>query len=671
MHALAGIISAAMLCCGIVAAQEEPLYKNPSAGVELRVGDLLKRMTLEEKIDMIGGYKDFYIAPNARLGIPMITMADGPLGVRNYGDATAFTAQIAVAASWDVGLMQQVGAAVGKEARAKGVHIMLAPAVNIYRIPVCGRNFEYLGEDPFLAGAMAAAYVRGVQSQGVVATVKHFAANNQERNRTTVSADMEERTLQEIYLPAFKAAVQEGGAGAVMTAYNLVNGAHCSQNEHLIRDILKGAWKFDGIVMSDWGSTWDGVAAANAGLDLEMPSGEFMTRQTLIPAVNDGKVKVSTIDDKVRRMLRVMFRMGFFDRPQQDPSLPRYSPESRLVALRAAREGSVLLKNRGDVLPLDRHRITSIAVIGPDAQPAVTGGGGSSQVKPFRAVSVLEGIVERAGDGVEVYYAKGLEQDLGRLFQQSVFSTGTESGLQGEYFSNMNLEGTPSFSRRDQRIEFDWGNGPADGFQKTKYSVRWTGTIHPPSDGVYDFVVRGDDGYRLYLDDRLVISAWRDQSATTESVGRKLKGGSDHRVRLEYYQNEGGAVISFGWGLSELQMDSSAVQRASRTDAAVVCVGFNAFTEGEGFDRSFTLSAEEEQLIRAVANVNPRTIVVLIAGGNVSMTGWIDAVAGVLHAWYPGQEGGTAIADIIFGDVNPSGKLPASFEKRWEDNPAY
>ncbi len=664
---ISGAMTIALFACGIVAAQDNPLYKSSSAGVEEHVGDLLKRMTLEEKIDMIGGYKDFFIRPNERLGIPMITMADGPLGVRNYGEATAFTAQIGVSASWDADLMHAEGVAVGKEARAKGVHIMLAPAVNIYRLPVCGRNFEYLGEDPYLAGRMAAAYVRGLQSQGVVATVKHFAANNQERNRTTTSADMDERTLQEIYLPAFKAAVQEGGAGAVMTSYNLVNGVHSSQNSHLIRDILKGEWKFDGIVMSDWGSTWDGVAAANAGLDLEMPSGAFMNRETLLPAIKEGKVKETTIDDKVRRMLRVMFRMGFFDRPQKDPNLPRYSPESRLVALRAAREGSVLLKNSGHVLPLDRSRIRSVIVLGPNAYPAVPGGGGSSQVKPFRSVSVIDGMIEVAGESVKVYYAQGFVQNLDRLVKEARYTSGTQPGLRGDYYTNMDLDGTPAMTRTDSGIDFVWNDGPAAGFQKTKYSVRWTGSIHPAADGPYDFVVRGDDGFRLYLDDKIIINAWRDQASTAEVARRMLKAG-EHRVRLEYYQNEGGADISLGWGPAGLELDTSAIARAAKSDAAVVCAGFNAATEGEGADRSFSLPSDQVELINAVAKVNPRTIVVLMAGGNVSTPGWLENVPCLLHAWYPGQEGGTAIAEIIFGEVNPSGKLPATFEKRWEDN---
>jgi beta-glucosidase len=482
---------------------------------------------------------------------------------------------------------------------------------------------------------------------------------------------MDERTLQEIYLPAFKAAVQEGGAGAVMTSYNLVNGVHSSQNEHLIKDILKGQWKFNGFVMSDWTSTYDAVAAVNAGLDLEMPSGTFMNQRNLLPAIKEGKVKESTIDDKIRRMLRVTFRFGFFDRPQEVPSLPLYSPESRLVALRAAREGIVLLKNKDHLLPLDRSKVKSIAVVGPNAHPAVTGGGGSSLVRPFRSVSVLDGMIQAAGNGVSVYYHKGLQTDMTTLFKKGKFFSGKEIGLRGEYFSNINLEGTPALTRIDERIDFNWDNGPAQGFSPTKYSVRWTGMIHADQEGLYGFIVRGDDGFKLFLDNQLIINQWRDQSATTETVQRLFRANSNHEVKLEYYQNEGRATISFGWGKIERYLDKGAVDLAARADAVVVCLGFNARTEGEGADRRFELTPEEQQLINEVAAVNPHTIVVLTAGGNVSMVNWIDHVGGLLHSWYPGQEGGTAIAEILFGDANPSGRLPVSFEKKWEDNACF
>ena len=658
-------------------AQNLEPYKDPKAPVEDRVRDLLSKMTLEEKVDMLGGVEGFYIRPSERLGIPKIKMADGPLGVRNYGKATAFPAGIAFAASWNKELTQRYGEAVGKEARSKGVHIMLSPGVNIYRAPMCGRNFEYYGEDPYLASRMVVAYINGVQSQGVVATVKHYAVNNQEYDRHTVSSDLDERTLREIYLPAFRAAVEEAHVGAVMNAYNLVNGVHCSQNEHLLKEILKGDWKFDGLVMSDWSSTYNGVAAANAGLDLEMPSGAYMNRDTLLPAIKSGKLNVATFDDKVRRMLRVMFRFGFFDREQLDPTLPLYNPDSRLVALQAAREGIVLLKNKGDILPLDRTKLRSIAVIGPTAHPAVTGGGGSSQVQPFRSVSFLDGIIAVSGEKIKVLYSPGVSNDIESLFRTSEFLSPSRTnelvrGLKGEYFTNRDLSGTAGITRIDRRIRFDWGeSAPASGMPPDDFSIRWTGKIRVDSDGEYQFFVQGDDGFRLFVNGQIIIDEWRDQGATLKEAKLSLKAGTLANVKLEYYDHTGNAQVSFGWSKVVLPRDAEAIKLAAQSDVAIICVGFNATTEGEGFDRNFALSKEQQELVKEVAKVNEKTIVVVTAGGNVGVSDWVDDVASLLHTWYPGQEGGTALAEILFGDVNPSGKLPATFEKRWEDNATF
>jgi len=664
------------VCAGDLAAQGT-LYKESSAPAETRVKDLLSRMTLEEKIDMLGGFEAFYIRPNERLGIPKVKMADGPLGVRNYGKATAFPAGIAFAAAWNKDLTRTYGEMIGREARSKGVHIMLSPGVNIYRAPMCGRNFEYYGEDPFLASRMTVAYIRGVQSQGVVATVKHYAANNEEYDRHTVSSDVDERTLREIYLPAFRAAVEEADVGALMTSYNLINGVHASQHQHLINEVLKGDWKFDGLVMSDWTSTYDGVAAANGGLDLEMPSGQHLNRDTLMPAIKAGNLTVATIDGKIERMLRIMFRFGFFDRPQLDESLPLYNPESRRVALQAAREGIVLLKNEGSLLPLDRGKVSSIAVIGPCAHPAVTGAGGSSKVEPFLSVSPLEGIIAAAGDRLKVFYSAGVDYDLETLFRQSQFyfiseKNETVRGLKAEFFANPDLTGAPSLTRTDKQVRFNWGESSASpGMPTDNFSARWTGKIRADVDGDYEFYVQGDDGFRLSLRNQVVIDEWHDQGATLKSAKVSLRGGEQVDLRLEYYEHSGDAEISLGWRRVSESKDSEALRLAAKADVAVVCVGFNPTTEGEGFDRPFELSKDQEEFLKSVASVNKKTIVVLIAGGNVAMSGWIDDVGGLLHAWYPGQEGGTAIGEILFGDVNPSGKLPATFEKKWEDNPTY
>src|SRR6266852_5275997 len=307
--------------------------------VEKRVDSILSKMTLAEKIEIIGGINDFYTRPIPRLGIPSLRMSDGPLGVHDYGLTTAYPAGIALAASWDTELAERFGTAMGKDARARGVHFILAPGMNIYRAPMNGRNFEYFGEDPFLASRIAVPVIKGIQSQRVIATAKHFAGNNSEFARTTLSSDIDERTLREIYLPAFEASVREAKVGAVMDAYNLVNGVYMTQNNHLNNEILKKEWGFDGILMSDWGATHDGVAAANGGLDLEMPSPTFMNNDTLLPALKEGKISQATLDDKVRRILRKAIEFGFFDQPQTDTDIPSYSQEGRQVRSEERRVG--------------------------------------------------------------------------------------------------------------------------------------------------------------------------------------------------------------------------------------------------------------------------------------------------------------------------------------------
>src|SRR5580698_414471 len=359
------------------------------ADVEKRVNSILSQMTLEEKIEIIGGIDDFYTRPIARLGIPALKMSDGPMGVHDYGLTTAYPAGIALAASWDVDLAQRFGTSMGEDARARGVNFILGPGMNIYRAPMNGRNFEYFGEDPFLASRMAVSVIEGIQGQRVIATAKHYAGNNSEFARMTLSSDIDERTLREIYLPAFEAAVKEAHTGAIMDSYNLINGIHATQQDWLNNQVAKKEWGFDGIIMSDWNASYDGVAEANGGLDLEMPSAKFMNEKALAPALEQGKVQNATLDDKVRRIVRTAVRFGFLDRPQQDDSISLASESSREVALQAAREGIVLLKNENSILPLNAKSTCTMAVIGPNASPAVTGGGGSSHVMPFEATSMM------------------------------------------------------------------------------------------------------------------------------------------------------------------------------------------------------------------------------------------------------------------------------------------
>lgn len=538
-----GFLALALLLAAPAAAQKTPGKAAPArSAFDVRADALVSQMTQDEKLDYIGGTRGFYVRAIPRLGIPEIKMSDGPMGVRNYGQTTAFPAGIDLAASWDTALVNRVGVAMGQDARARGVHIVLGPGMNIHRAPMNGRNFEYLGEDPFLAGRMAAAVTRGIQSQGVIATAKHYLGNNQEWNRHGMDSQIDERALREIYLPAFEAAVKDGHVGAIMDAYGLVNGVHMTENAYLNTQVLRKDWGFTGIVMSDWVATYDAVAAANGGLDLEMPSAVFMRRDSLAPAIQAGKVAQATIDEKVHRIVRTALEFGFMERPQLDPSFSLYNQQARQVALDEAIEGTVLLKNEG-LLPLDRTKLHTIAVIGPDAYPAVPGGGGSSRTTPFAAVSLLQGISNAVDPGVTVLYAPGV-----------------------------------------QRL-----------------------------------------------------------------------AGNDRNIPV----------------LSAEDALAQAADVAKRADVVVLAVGFEPATESEGHDRTFALPAGQDALINAVLAANKKVVVVLTAGGNVDMNAWIDQTPALLHAWYPGQEGGTALARILFGDVSPSGKLPISMEKRWEDNPTH
>ncbi len=421
---------------------------------------LLKQLSLEEKIDLLGGVDSFYIRAVPHIGLPPLKMADGPVGVRNYGPSTVFGG-IGLAATWDPALAQRIGAVIGEDARARGVHFMLGPGVNIYRAPLCGRNFEYFGEDPFLSARTAVAYIEGMQSQGVSATVKHFMGNNQEYDRHNMDSIIDERTMREIYLPVFEAAVKEAHVGSVMDSYNLTNGQHMTQNGYLNTDVAKKDWGFTGIMMSDWDSVYDGVAAANGGLDLEMPSGKFMNRATLLPAVKSGKVSEATIDDKVRRILRTAIQFGWLDREQTDLSIPKLNPQGRQVTLEAARSGMVLLKNDGNLLPLEKGKIHSIAVIGPDAYPAQPGGGGSAEAKPFTPVSYLEGVANYLGSGAKVFYERGLPtlDEIAKHTEFTTEATGGRPGLKTEFFTNGNSEWHPRHHPHRQARQLRTGAG--------------------------------------------------------------------------------------------------------------------------------------------------------------------------------------------------------------------
>ncbi|MGA9672707.1 MAG: glycoside hydrolase family 3 C-terminal domain-containing protein [Terracidiphilus sp.] len=553
-------------------------YKDASLSADKRVADLLNRMTLEEKATLLSGSGWMESAPIERLGIPAIKMADGPLGVRSWAGSsaitnsvnsplvkvqtTSFPSGVAMAATWDTELVQREGQAIAQEVKALGRDMILGPTVNINRVPLWGRNFEGYGEDPYLAARMGVAYIKGVQGEGVIPSLKHFAANNEEFERHRIDAYVDERTLHEIYLPAFKAAVQEAGVWTVMSAYNKLNGIHCAESAPLLTDILRKEFGFKGFVVSDWGSTYSTAATVNAGMDLEMPGGApmqawlatgqtqaagngagWLTADKVLAEVKAGHITEATLNVNVGHILRVIFESGIFDHPHTGGGDVDTSAQ-QAIARQGATEGIVLLKNAGSLLPLDATKIHSIAVIGPNAAVARTGGGGSSLVKPKYAVAPLDGIKERAGQSIQITYALGV-----------------------------------SMEKED-----------------------------PTQD-------------------------------TPEARAKSLK---------------------------------EATEAAAKADVAVVVVGRYPKLEGEGFDvKTMDLPAGQDELIQAVEQANPHTIVVLNTGDPVTMTKWIDKTQALLDMWYGGQEGGHALASILFGDANPSGKLPVSLPKKFEDSPAY
>ena len=484
-----------------------------------RAAELVSQMTLEEKCAYVGGSEDgFYIRPVERLGIPLIRMADGPQGVRNNTKSTLFACGVAAAASWNEDVTYEMGVALGYDSRARGVHILLGPGVNIYRSPLCGRNFEYMGEDPLLASRTAVQYIKGVQSQGVMATVKHFALNNQEFNRHHVSSDADERTMNEIYFPAFKAAV-DAGVASVMSSYNLVNNVHSAENEWLLKETLKGKWGFNGFVMSDWTSTYSTLGCVRSGLDLEMPKGFCMNYKNIKPLIETGVVREKDIDEKVETILASLIAYGFLDRPQLDTTIKEDNPYSREVAYRLSCESAVLLKNEG-ALPLKKG--DKIALMGPRAD-VIPCGGGSGAVDPLYSISLLQGM-----------------------------------------------------------------NGLGEDFPVT------------------------------YVED--------------------------------YAKN------------ADVLKDASAV---------VVSVGFDKHTEKEDHDRTFALPEGQDEMIEFALENNDNVIVVVYSGGGIDMSRWGDKVSAIVMGWYPGQEGGQAIARMLAGEFSPSGRLPFTMEAAAEDNPTY
>ena len=633
--------------------------------VEMRAEQLLRQMTLEEKINYIGGYNDFYLRAIPRLGIPMIRMADGPQGVRNDTHSTMYACGITSAASWNRNLIEKMGNGLGLDCRARGVHFILGPGVNIYRSPLCGRNFEYFGEDPYLASEIAVAYVKGVQSKGVIATAKHFAGNNQEWDRYSTSSEIDDRTLNEIYLKTFQKVIQKANIGAIMNSYNELNGTHTSENSYLNIDILRNKWGFKGILMSDWGSVSSGVGAANSGTDLEMPSGEYMNQQNIMQAINNGTVDKRTIDEKIRHILQTEIAFGFLDRDQLDKSIPENNKFSDSIALEVARQGIVMVKNQNNTLPVKGK---NIVITGPNAN-IIPAGGGSGFVHPIISVTTEQGFNQLG----KKYKITNIQSQPAVIDKSKYFFTDTScttNGFTTDYFNNDSLQGTPVVHTIENAIHFDWKTlSPKEGIDSDYFSVRCTATYMSPMSEEFVIIVSGDDGYRLFIDGEQVISDWDAHATTIKSYLFKTEANRKYDFRMEFFEVTGNASLTFecahnvDWNIYKKVLNEA--------DVIVYCGGLNSMYEGEGFDRPFEIPEEQISNIQKLADYNKNIVLVLNSGGGVDFSRIEPYASSILIAWYPGQEGGKAISEIITGKVVPSGKLPISIEKKLDDNPSY
>lgn len=662
------------------------------SNTEVRVDALLNALTLEEKASLLAGASIWSTAAIERLGIPAIKVSDGPNGARGAGNfaggtvtSACFPVGIALASTWNPELIEQVGQALGEEARTKNAHMLLAPTVNIHRSPLNGRNFECYSEDPYLTARIAVAYISGLQSRNIGATVKHFVCNDSEFERNSISSEVGERALREIYLPPFQAAVQEAKTWGVMAAYNKVNGVFASENATTLRTLLKQEWGFDGIVISDWFGTKSTTASINNGLDLEMPGPAIWHNvPQVLEGIQIGEIQQEAVDDAVRRILRIIMRSGAFERPVEQPEQAIDRPEHRTLIRTTGGESIVLLKNEGTLLPLQKDTLKTLAIIGPNAKTAQIMGGGSAQVNAHYAITPYAGIVAQAGENMQLGYEIGCTNHkmLPRLDANLLTPQG-KSTFSLDYYNSSDLNGDIVHQATTNTADQIWMGAIAPGVHMDNFSVRLTGTLIPQESGLHSFSLTSAGLSRLFVNGHEVVDNWTQQTrgdtffgmGSSEITARlEMTEGQPYVLTVEYSSQNSVMLTGFRLGyLPPVAEDAieRAVTLAAHSDVALLFVGLNGDWEGEGHDRpDIELVGEQVALIERVATANPKTVVVLQTGSPISMP-WLDKVAGVIQAWYPGQECGNAIADVLFGAVNPSGKLPQTFPMRLEDNPAY
>ncbi len=653
-----------------------------ASGSEQRVDAIVTALTLEEKLGLVAGANAWHTVAVPRVGLPALRLSDGPNGVRGIHvdrgpTAACFPVATALASTWDVGLLAEIGDALATEADDKGVHVVLAPTLNLHRFPLAGRNFECFSEDPVLTARLAVALVGALQDRGVAATVKHFAGNESEVERYSASSQIGERALRELYLAPFEAAVRDGGVWAVMSAYNRLNGVSCSANRWLLTDLLKQHWGFDGLVMSDWGGTYATVEPALAGLDLEMPGPAVHFGERLRQAVHDGVVPEAVLDDKVRRLVRLAARTGALDAPEPRPEVAVDRPEVWALARRAAAESMVLLRNDG-LLPVDLTDVRRVAVIGPNATPGQIMGGGSSQVRPHRVSEPLAALVERLGPQVEVRYEPGVRTHRLVPLPPEHWQLRWEAA----WFADVDLQGDPVQVSVLDRVALSMSGPRMAGLDPERFGVRFRTTVVPPTDGSYRLGVTAIGRSRVLVDGAVVVDNWTAPRpghtfyawGSTEVTGRvELRAGQPVELVVDCAR-VGGPFPGIRFGLEppdDVDRFTAALGAARAADLVVLVVGSNVEWESEGFDRdSFELPGRQNELIDAVLGVNRNTVVVVNAGAPVSMH-WAPHAPALLYAWYPGMAFGEALADVLLGDVAPAGRLPTTFPVRLEDHPAY
>lgn len=642
--------------------------------VEKQIDDILKQLTLEEKVGLCSGTGGSFRGVS-RLNIPDLQLTDGPRGPTLAGACTAFPSGVLFGATWDPDLIHQAGEVMAEETRSVGRGILLGPGINIQRDPLGGRFFEYYTEDPYLNSRLATAVVTGIQSQGVAACLKHYACNNREDNRNFYMSMVDQRTLHEIYLPAFKSAVQEGHAWSVMTSANGVNGDFVSDSKSLLQDTLKDKWGFDGMVLTDWLQSRSVEKAAFAGLDVSMPGGDCPFAQPLLDAVKAGRVPVSLIDDKARRVLRVYARVGLLNHRDLAAGAQRNTQEHQKVARQVADDGIVLLKNDKRLLPLDPASARNVLILGPSADRrfCIGGAGGSSGVQGSYEVTPLAGIRDVLGSKAQYLPI----DDLGGfepIPASALQTVSGEPGFAAKYFARGS--DAPAVSRVEPQVDFMWEmrspdkSIPPDGFR-----AQFVGRIIPPATGTYTLRLTAGGEARLYAGETggaPIATVDRANDHPSATALAHLTQGKPFTLRIEYTRQPGDASISLDWQTPAAPQWKTIDDAVRKAGTVIVVGGIDHNLDTEGRDRpDMHFPAEQEALINRVAKRNPRTVVVLINGSPLEIGGWLGEVPAVVEAWYPGLEGGNAIADILFGKVDPSGRLAFSWPKVLADSPSH